>query len=141
MPPLLSRATPVGKKMLVFALMFAGALVMAAGGGALGTGDVCYRFCEDASLSPVSRRLECPASTTCETTMAPGTMSSDNCAWPDTCQPEASEKKGQGGQHGKADVDGNGAVTCDELVAFRTDLAPEEARSKYVRTDLALISH
>ena len=32
----------------------------------LNTNDICYRFCEDGSQSPVNRRSDCPAGTTCK---------------------------------------------------------------------------
>jgi len=32
----------------------------------LNTNDVCYRFCEDGSQSPVNRRSDCPSGTTCK---------------------------------------------------------------------------
>ena len=31
----------------------------------LNIGDICYRFCEDRSESPVNRRNECPSGTEC----------------------------------------------------------------------------
>ena len=54
--------------------------------GALAEDDVCYRFCEDSSLPFVARRDDCPAGTTCRTTLPPGMAAFDSCHTPDTCQ-------------------------------------------------------
>lgn len=52
----------------------------------LASDDVCYRFCEDSSMQFVSRRDDCPAGTTCRTTMPPGMTTFDSCRTPETCQ-------------------------------------------------------
>lgn len=49
-------------------------------------GDVCYRFCEDASLPSIARRGECPAGTACHRTLPPRMAGFDSCHTPDTCQ-------------------------------------------------------
>ena len=52
----------------------------------LAADDVCYRFCEDSSLPFVARRDDCPAGTTCRTTLPPGMAAFDSCHTPETCQ-------------------------------------------------------
>ena len=52
----------------------------------LAAGGICYRFCEDSSRPPVSRREDCPAGTTCRTTLPPGMATFDSCHTPETCQ-------------------------------------------------------
>ena len=54
--------------------------------GALAEDDVCYRFCEDSSLPFVARRDDCPAGTTCRTTLPAGMAAFDSCHTPETCQ-------------------------------------------------------
>ena len=85
---------------------------------ALAVNSICYRFCEDSSRPSVSRRDDCPAGTTCRTTLPPGVASFDTCYASDKCQEISSQSVEPCGGYslGQACVTDDNLAECRRLV-------------------------
>jgi len=92
-------------------------------------GDVCYRFCEDGSLPPVSARERCDEGLKC--TPVAG-IRFDSCTEADTCQAPMCQRCGD-----TCVVEGDMAGICDSKGDCSFDYAAvEEACARLKKTDI-----